>query len=50
MANLTREAILTAFFRPVGLKQFAYFGVVTHFCEMKMYEIKGKQTTKSHTH
>ena len=43
-ANLTREAILTAFFRLVGLRQFAYFGVETHFCKMKMYEIKGKQT------
>jgi len=43
-ANLKRETILTAFFRPAGLGQFAYFGVKTYFCEMKMGKIKGKQT------
>ena len=40
--NLTREAILAAFFRPAGLRQFAYFEVEIHFCEIKMYEIRGK--------
>ena len=43
-AHLKRETILTASFRLGRLELLACFGVKTYFCEMKMYEIKGKQT------